>query len=388
VGALALSLPLALESTEALAAFGPPTITELSPKEGASGGGYKVIIKGTHFEEVSAVHWGSGVGSIPMKLITTGTPTKGQCKVKSLTEIECFAPLRGRGITPITVTNPLGTAESPFTIVPELYKNEVPMANASKVPVFGEGLVTFETPEVELEPGVKSREVEIECLNLWFGSVVNEGTVPKMQSQVLEWWAMGHTPSPEHPETSALCRFTYLGGPGGEAWVTAERPLSIVEQEAEVCLVRTKHELSECPKKVGEPGAERAITSVIRTVGREPLTNPWNAEVVWPENEPEPHVRIGIPTEAGKSCEEIPAPPGCIRLTIVYPAINLQFPFEGSVEPRWQNGVGTGLTPSSLEYLGEKGGHLHVAGSAEAPLYMSGTNKVIGAPGRELITIK
>jgi hypothetical protein len=387
MGTVALCLPLALQGSEALGAFFAPTISSLTPKEGGSAGGYKVIIAGSHFEEITAIHWGTGSGSIPMKIVT-GTPTKGQCKVKSMAEIECFAPQRGRGVFNVTVTNSQGTAESPFTVVPQYYKNEVGMTSGAKVPIFGEGVITFETPEVELEPGVKSREVEIECINLMFGDIANEGTVPKMQGQVLEWWAMGHVPTPEHTETSALCRFTYLGGPGGEAWVTAERPLNIVEQEGEVCLIRSKHELSECPKKVGEPGAERAITSVIRSIGREQLTTPWNMEVSWPEGELEPHVKIGIPTEAGKSCEEIPAPPGCIRLTIIYPAIDLQFPFEGSVEPRWQNGVGNGLSPSSFEYLGETGGHLHVAGSAESPLYASGYTKILGANGRELLTIK
>lgn len=387
VGMLTLGVPLALQGASALAATGKPTITSVTPREGGSGGGYKVTFKGTHYEEISSIKW----GIVPMKIITTGTPTKGQCKVKSTIEIECQAPTIGWGTITLAITNPLGSAEQPYTLTAQVFRNEVVTGSGANVTVFGMGVLTFETPEVELEPGVKSREVEIECVNLLFGSVYNEGTEPpRAKGQIFEWWAMGHTPTSEHNETSPLCRFTYLGGPGGEAWVTAERPLNVVEQEGEVCLLKTKHELSQCPKKVGEPGAERVITSVIREVTREPLTNPWNTQVVsnLHEGARENRLRIGVPTESGKSCEEIPAPPGCVRLTIIYPAINLQFPFEGYMEPVWENGVGNGLSPSTLEYKGESTGRLHVAGSLEAPLYAAGYDKILGAAGRELLTVK
>ena len=390
MGMLALCLPLVLQSTEALAAFGPPTISELSPKEGASGGGYKVIIKGTRFEEVSAVHWGTGSGSIPMKIITTGTPTKGQCKVKLTTEIECFAPPRGRGAIEVTVTNPLRNRGIPIhDRARVLQERSRDVASGSKVPIFGEGVIDFETPEVELEPGVKSREVEIECINLMFGSIVNEGTIPKLQSQVLEWWAMGHVPTAEHSETSALCRFTYLGGPGGEAWVTAERPLNIVEQEGEVCLIRSKRELSECPKKVGEPGAERAITSVIRSVGREPLTNPWNAEVIWHEGE------AGTPPahrDPHRNRQELRRNPGASR---VHPAHDHLPGDRPAVPVRRQRGTDLAKRRRQRALAlaagipGRKGWpSARVPDPPKRRSSPPATTKIIGAPGRELITIK
>lgn len=369
VGALALS--------PAVAQAG---ITSIAPDQGGAGGNEAIIIHGTSLSPLEEVR----IGGTPMKIVT-GTPTKTQCKSKSSTEIECRTPTHEFGVVVVEVKAAGVTSTFNFTFTAEFFKNEVAIGAGAQIPVFGEGAITFETPEVEVEPGRKLREIEMECVNLLFGSVVNEGSPPAAHAQTLEWWAMGHTPSVEHPEVSDLCRFTYLGTTAGEAWVTAERPLNVVEQQGEVCINQKKRELSECPKKAGEPGAERVITSVARSITREVLTPPWNEQIVGPEREP--HLKIGIPTESGKSCTENPAPPGCMRLTIIYPGIDLQIPFEGTLEPNWLNGAGNGLSPSEMEFAGERSGHLHVA-NEEKPIYVSGAVKIIGAPGRELISVK
>jgi hypothetical protein len=355
-------------------------ITSIVPDQGGSGGNELVVIHGTFGTPLEEVHFG-GQGT----KIVTGTPTKGQCKSKSTTEIECRTPFHEYGSATVEVKAGGQLSTFGFTYTAEFFKNEVAVGTGAQIPVFGEGAITFETPEVEVEPGHKAREIEMECVNLFYGSVVNEGSPPTAHLQTVEWWAMGHVPSAEHPEMSDLCRFSYLGATAGEAWVTAERPLNIVEQVGEICISQKKRELSECPKKAGEPGAERVITSVARSITREPLTTPWNEQVVGVPREP--HVKIGIPTETGKSCTENPAPPGCIRLTIIYPGLDLQIPFEGSLEPRWLNGVGNGLSPAAMEFEGEASGHLHIA-NEEKPILTSGIVKLLGAPGRELINVK
>jgi hypothetical protein len=366
----------------------PPTVTGLTPHEGGSAGGTKFIVAGTHFEGVTGVNFG-----LQALKIVTGTLTKGSCKFKVSTEIECDSPFHEAGTVAVTVVTPGGTsAETPadrFTTTPEAYRNEVATANLSHISVFDFGQVTMETPEVEnTETHVKSREVELECVNLSVGSLTNEGTEPpRAFGQVLEWWAMGHTPTAEHTEVSPTCRFTFLGAPGGEAWVTAERPLRAVTQTAEVCINPAK-ELSECKKKVGEPGAEREFKSVLEQISRETLTTPWNMEA-FINSEGKRRMRVGISSETGKSCAEEPAPPGCVRLTIVYPALNLFFPFEGSLEPTWVNGAGNGLSPSSLEFEGERSGTLRAAGgAARSTLSLVGSNKIIGTAGQELVSVK
>jgi hypothetical protein len=382
-GAFALAPSLAW--AEAL-----PTVTSITPSTGGSGGGQHGKLKGTEFTG-AVTTGGVKIGAASLKKITTGTLAKNQFKILNNTEIEVDTPALEHGTDEVTVTNTIGESSKPspvtYTYVPEFFRNEAVISSVGKIPFFGDGALTLQTPLVEnTETHVKSREVEIECINLMYGDLANEGTeVPRAVGQIQEWWMMGHTPTAEFTEVSPLCRFTYLGAPGGEAWVTAERPLHAITQNAEVC-INPESELEHCPKKIGEPGDEREIKSVVEQVGREQLTTPWNTEVELTEGKT--RLKIGVPTEGGKSCNEEPAPPGCVRLTIIYPALNLFFPFEGSIEPRWIDGVGNGLSPSSLEFEGEASGHIHAAGTPESLLSVSGAVKVIGAEGRELMTVK
>jgi hypothetical protein len=137
---------------------------------------------------------------------------------------------------------------------------------------------------------------------------------------------------------------------------------------------------------VGEPGAEREITAVIRSVTREALTVPWNQEMT--ENtEHKLALKIGYPTESGKNCREEPAPPGCIKLAIIYPAINLQLPFEGSIQAKWTSGSGSGLSPSSFAYE-ETSEKLHVTGQPETTMLVSGSDKVLGVENMALLSVK
>jgi len=267
---------------------------------------------------------------------------------------------------------------------PEWVRNNRLLETGSAAPVFAFGYTTF-TSSNEFEPtpgsGVKEKELEIECTNVLFGSAVNEGSPVRAHFSVLEWWAMGHTPTGEHTEMSELCRFTYLGEAAGEAWVTAEQPLEETQQSGIVCINPAK-KLEECEKS-----GETEEKTIIRTVHRPALTTPWNGEVVVKGGYP--YLRLGIPTESGKSCSETPAPPGCIRLAILYPAINLQFPFEGSMEIKLVNGLANGLSPSTIEFEGTKSGDLVIPGTnGESVVYINGTIKLLGAEGRELITVR
>ncbi|MHB8490772.1 MAG: hypothetical protein ACYDA6_00950 [Solirubrobacteraceae bacterium] len=268
---------------------------------------------------------------------------------------------------------PLTAQASVASGSPEWYKNGQLASSGSHLPVFGDGFITFESSEKE--PGVK--ELEIECMNILYGGISNEGSPLRGHAQILEWWAMGHVQAAEHTEVSSLCRFTYLGGPAGEAWVTAERPLEVTQQEAIVCDSPNK-KLTEC-----EATGETERKEMIREVRRAPLTTPWNSELVVKGSTT--YAKIGVPTEAGKSCSEEPAPPGCMRLTILYPEINLQLPIEGSLEAKLVNGAKNGLSPSELVFEGTKSGSLTIPGSLGETVFASGKVKLLGAEGRELL---
>ncbi len=76
-----------------------PAVTKLEPGYGASGGGTRVTITGTNFNEVTAVEFGS---SDAMSF-----------KVESITKIVAVAPA-GTGTAEVTVTTPGGTSPTDF----------------------------------------------------------------------------------------------------------------------------------------------------------------------------------------------------------------------------------------------------------------------------------
>jgi hypothetical protein len=403
---------MALAPTAALAAAGAPTVTSLSPTEVGSAGGTKVIMHGTNFEEVSAVHF----GSVPAtKIITTGTPTKGQCKVKLTTEIECLTPFHEHGEKiHTTVTNPLGTspetAADTITYWPEIFRNEVAVGSA-KVPNVGYGQIELESPQIQ---------TTIECVNIGFGAgwnIADETGKPVYgHGEILVWWASGHTPTAEHAELSSKCRFIYHGVEENQptspvAWASAEPPLKLVNQEGIVCAEASKKELSACPLE-----AERIHETVTREVSREGLSLPWNIQFT--EKAGTPHVRIGLPEECkgktgaertelskcpeaserepGKSPEgctipPTPDPPGCVKVEILSnPPLNVHMEYEGFVEPLGVNAGPNGLTPSSWEFEGHAKGEpsLRLRESPTTEGSTTGSVKILGFSGQELLTAK
>ena len=405
-------LGMALAPTAALAAAGVPTVTSVAPNEVGSAGGIKVIIHGTNFEEVSAVHF----GSVPAtKIILTGTPTKGQCKVKLTTEIECLTPFHEHGEKiHTTVTNPLGTsAETTADTInywAEIYRNEVALG-ASHVPNVGYGQIELESPQIQ---------TTIECVNIGFGAgwnVADETGKPIYgHGEILVWWASGHTPTAEHAELSSKCRFIYHNIEENQptspvAWASAEPPLKLVNQEGIVCLEPSKKLLTECPNE-----AERVHETVTREVSREGLSLPWNIQFT--EKAGTPHVRIGLPEECkgkvgperteltkcpeaserepGKSPEgcnipPTPDPPGCVKVEILSnPPLNVHMEYEGFVEPLGLNSGPNGLSPSSWEFEGHAKGEpsLRLRETPTTEGSTTGSVKILGFSGQELLTAK
>ena len=389
-----VAVPAVAEAAE------PPTITSIAPDSCGSAGGCKVIIKGTHFEEVSNIRFGSAAA----KIITTGTLTKGECKPKSSTEIECIVPFHECGTVFVTVTSPAGTsAESTgaeFTYLCEIYKNEVAIGSAHN-PLIGYGQIDLTSPQINST---------FECVNVGFGSAWNENQSGR--GEILVWWTSGHAPTAEHTELGSRCRFIYHGTeenqPGSPlAWASAEPPLKLVSQEGIVCAEKTKNELAECPNE-----SERVHETLTREVTRENLGLPWQVEVT--ERGGAPHVIIGvattrckeqggvIPTECEPServlgspeaCDipPTPDPSGCIKVQIVSdPPLNVHLEYEGYLEPRAFNNGPNGLSPSSWEFEGHEKGEptLQLRESPSTEASITGSLKILGYSNQELITLR
>jgi IPT/TIG domain len=256
-------------------ALSAPTVSSIEPNEVGSAGGFVVHIHGTHFEEVTGVKY----GTVPAtKIITAGTPTKGQCKVIATTELECSTPFHEHGKVNVIVSNSAGESTSTpadeITFLFEVYKNEIVVGSA-RVPAFGFGQLEIESPQIQ---------ETFECASLGDGVAWDEGTPRTGHAEILGWSASGHFPTAEHTELSARCRFIYHGTEENQptapaVWLTAEPPLRYAVQEGEVCAEASRTTLNQCPKKVGEPGAERIDETVIRGgVTREPPSLPWNVQ--------------------------------------------------------------------------------------------------------------
>jgi hypothetical protein len=255
------------------------------------------------------------------------------------------------------------------------------LMTTERVPFVGDGPIKING---------KNGNPEMECGNVLFGAFWNEltertpggeKTELRGHGQILEWWAMGHEPTAERKEATTNCFFVYTEGTEKfkeVGWVTAERPLNIKTEQGLICR-NPATKIGACPATEKEPA------TLITEVKREELTVPWNVELVTKEGFG--FSKIGVPTQTGKSCQEVPAPPGCIRLTIVVPGLNnLQIPFEGSLETFVVNGVKNALSPSAFNFESEKSGTLTIPEQSETRLVMSGGIKFFGYTGTQLIT--
>ncbi|HLI32774.1 MAG TPA: hypothetical protein VKU89_08565 [Solirubrobacteraceae bacterium] len=265
----------------------------------------------------------------------------------------------------------------------KIYKNNRLVEAGAQVPNVGYGQIELESTAPLL--------TTIECVNVGFGYSENptSGTNPK--GQILVWWASGHDPTTEHPELSAKCRYVEKGETKENvlAWATAEPELVESLQEALIC-INPSETLAECRAKEHATEERKVITKV----SRENLTLPWNAELV-EEGTGNYHVKIGIPSEEGKSCEAAHlstsehVPPGCIRVQIIVPQLGLDLPFEGHNNPKAVNGLANGLSPSTWEFEGARSEEpaLYYKKNREVKGYTYGSVKILGFEGQELITV-
>ena len=372
-GAVAVTVSDA-EGTSALSSadkftYGP-TVASISPNRGLPTGETSVDINGTEFSSASTVKFGSS--------------TAESFKVESPTLITAVSPPGTPGTVNISVSNANGT--SPTTTrdqylytEPRWYRN-LSIIGTNHVPIIGFGQITVSSVKHQLS---------IECVNLMTGFVWNENkesTGTRAYGFINTWWASGHAPTTENGELSTKCRMSGESASGREGWLDAEPPLQGVTQQGEVCIDKAKTGLGECPIPAGEPNAEREDVKVVTGLSREALSTPWNMELIPKENGLRISARIGVPSEKGHSCSESPAPPGCIRMSVVVPSLGWQLPLEGSLEPTLLIGAGNALTPSSFEFEGEKSGTLHSSSSLLGGATITGADKFLGANNQEMIS--
>ena len=120
-------------------------VSSIAPEHGGSIGNEIVVIHGTSLSPLEEVHF----GGIPAKIVT-GTPTKGQCKSKSSSEIECRTPFHECATVTVEVKAGGQLSSIGFTYSCEFFKNEVGITTGAQIPIFGEGAITFETPRRHL----------------------------------------------------------------------------------------------------------------------------------------------------------------------------------------------------------------------------------------------
>jgi hypothetical protein len=247
---------------------------------------------------------------------------------------------------------------------PETYTNNVRMTT-SPVGFNGWGPIHWAS---------EALGTNIECVQLYFGHLNNEGVPTFGTGQILGWTAQGDA-STGGVGARRSCKFTKTGVEGEpEAWVT------------------------------DEPSIE--------TVRNVPLSMPWNMrfECVEIESSKFPLVRVGLPTgapgrpaacetEAQRAaqiekeetertgCYATTVPEGCVKLTWVVPALGIEETFEGSEQPRWKSAFTSGVHPSFLEFEGASVGKLHLHGSFSTTAVPSGDNVVHGFV-MQLITVK
>jgi HYR domain len=250
-----------------------------------------------------------------------------------------------------------------------LFKNGAKTGENARIEGLGFGQLSLNVPSFELTA---------ECVNLGFGAGYNQ--TERTHLEVFNYFASGHAPTAEHSALSANCRIVSHGTTSEtSAWGTAEAPLKETRQEAEVCENKEVTELKNC---VGST----IKTSVIRELTRQPLSVPWNGEML--EKAGALHAHIGFPTETSRTCEivtEVPAPAGCVKLQIVAPSLGIDLPLEGFLEPKAISGTRNGLSPSVLEFEGSAEPGLVDAQSRGIRAFVSGKLKIIGFEGQELL---
>jgi hypothetical protein len=397
-----------------------PAVTAVAPATGSTAGGTAVTITGTGFAEVSTVKFGS--------VAATGFT------VQSETEIAAVAPA-GSGTVGVRVTNGAGESAAveadrfsyvaPAKSPPQLYINgfvkpliptcsrEVETCNESeRHTVRTEYVPTVAWGPLTLRPeGVGTSGIA--CTAAFTGKVWNERegagkTGPER--------AYAETVGFNASDCSAPGLLEGYEGTGAgplSVFVTAEPPLQQKLVEGAVCnAVRVYKSIGECP------ASELQFTELVASVTRPPSTLPWKSEFVRGKSADGQSViqqRIGMASygecgpgeleatsqdpldcrarEANSACypaggRSSNVPTGCVDLDVVIPQIPVEIPVYGSLEATWRNGVGTGISPSSLEFEGSWTGRLASQEQTEQSQTVSGSAVMLGAEGQELLTLK
>jgi len=225
----------------------------------------------------------------------------------------------------------------------------------------------------------------VECVNVGFGSGWNEGSPLRAMGQILAWDASGHTPTEEHSKLSANCR-----PEAAKAYATDENFAAAEETEGK--LILAKRALS-TPWNVEltcgiREGAFQGIVKVGVPTSEFPLaTKPCPTKANEAEETKEIEGYSKEKTEKKGCYKTNPAPPGCIRVTIVEPGAGGEFAFGGTLHPQGVNGVHNGLTPTHWNFEGPNSGVLQCefpeGCTAEGTTF--GEVKEVGYAGLQLI---
>jgi alpha-tubulin suppressor-like RCC1 family protein len=345
-----------------------PAVTKLEPAEGPPAGGTAVAITGTSFNEVKAVRFGTAAAS--------------EVKTESPTRITATSP-RGSGVVDVTVetaggTSPTNSADR-FTYIPEavlqLYSNNVQMTTR-RVGFVAWGPLKFVS---------ETMGAEVECVNMGFGYLNNEGTPTTGHGAIESWNGQGDASS-MGTETRRTCQYKQSGISAAEAWVTDEPPLRESEPPG---LGRTRTTPLSQPTNLevscdlGEVGKNALVRiGILSSLARPPASCETEAER-GEEITKEEAERVGC----YKAASERP-PEGCVGFTIVVPAMAEEFGVYGTLQPRLRNGFTNSLHPSSWLFEGVAVGALHLLGNFADRFVPSGESKLVGFGSLQLIIAK
>jgi hypothetical protein len=224
---------------------------------------------------------------------------------------------------------------------PEGYTNGVRMPTTGKIAVYGHGTVHWQS---------ESLGANIECVQIMWGYLHNEGAPAFGTGQILGWAAQGDATA-LGGELRPSCKFTKAGVEGEpEASITDEPPIetrrmprSVPWNTAFVCFERASEGIRFASLRIGIPTGAPAPTVACPTEAER------GTEIEKEETE-----RVG--------CYAVAVPEGCVKLTWLVPSLGLETTFEGSEQMRWINGFTNGTHPSSWGPEGTQVGRLHLRG--------------------------
>jgi hypothetical protein len=263
---------------------------------------------------------------------------------------------------------------------------------------------------------------EVKCQNTFYGQAWNQavGSETKGVGEI-EGWGTANCTAPTYipsleigdkekiEKKEVRCEGGYPGTEIGKGkcftvYATAELPLEVEKQQAEVCKTETK-KLSECTG-----AGEKKEKTLISAVRRRLTSTPWKAELNRTTREGNKVIaqRTGVhtfgepgagedaqneegacyPKEGGKSANYKAVPSGCVIVNVVFPQIPDEVVFYGSQEAEGINGSKNGLFPSKLVFNEESGNFFSSEDSAGEKNETAGEVKLIGTNAVELLTTK